>query len=131
MITLLTPFLKSCQGSCYDYGNLKGAVTLGVAAVSAFFIFQIKLINLCTQLCHTFSMYTTGVCIRAHQFLCENASKAVAFFATNTERLTDCCWAQIKKSYSADPSGKGKQKAVDIDLLNEQQFCELYVPSSP
>lgn len=76
-------------------------------------------------------MYTTGVHIRAHQFLHENASKAVAFFATNAERLTDRHWAQIKKSYSADPSGKGKQKAVDIDLLDEQQFHALYVPSSP
>ncbi|KAH9989674.1 hypothetical protein BJV74DRAFT_796107 [Russula compacta] len=113
MITLLTPFLKSCQGSCYDYGNLKGAVTLGVVALH-----------------HAFSMYTTGVHIRAHQFSCKNASEAVAFFATNTESLTDCRWAQIKKSYSANPSGKGKQKAVDIDLLDEQQFHELYVPSS-
>jgi hypothetical protein len=42
MIVLLTPFLKSCQGSCYDYGNPEGAVALGAAAVSTFFGFRIK-----------------------------------------------------------------------------------------
>jgi hypothetical protein len=36
MIALLTPFVRSYQGSCYDYGNPKGALALGAAAVSPF-----------------------------------------------------------------------------------------------
>jgi hypothetical protein len=78
-------------------------------------------------------MYTTGVRVKTDRFSRENAGEAVAFFAGNTHRLTDRRWAQLKTSYGADSdsSGKGKEKAIVVDLLDEQQFRELYIPSSP
>ncbi|KAH9960529.1 hypothetical protein BJV74DRAFT_984234 [Russula compacta] len=114
MIVLLAPFLKSCQGSCHNHGDLKGAVALGAAALRC-----------------AFSMYTTGVRVKAHQFSRENSAETVALFATNTGRLSERRWAQLKVSYGVDSTGKGKQKALAVDLLDAQQFRELYIPSSP
>ncbi|KAH9970253.1 hypothetical protein BJV74DRAFT_784526, partial [Russula compacta] len=131
MIALLAPFLKSCQGSCHNHGDPKGAVALGAAAVCAFFAFTNQILNMHPQLRRAFSMYTTGVWVKAHQFSRENSAETVALFATNTGRLSEHRWAQLKVSYGVDSTGKGKQKALAVDLLDTQQFRKLYVPSSP
>jgi hypothetical protein len=93
--------------------------------------FSYQILNLRTQLRRAFAMYTTGVRVKPPLFSRENVSETVAFFAGNTRRLTDRRWAQIKTSYGAESSGKGKEKAIVVDQLDEQQFRELYVPSSP
>ena len=85
----------------------------------------------CIQLHHAFSMYTTGVRVEPCHFSYENAGEIVAIFGTNSQRLTDRHWAQIMASYGVKSTSKGKQKALFNDLLDEQQFCELYIPSSP
>ena len=46
MIALLAPFLKSCQGSCHDYGDPQGAIALGVAVVCAFYAFMNQILQL-------------------------------------------------------------------------------------
>jgi hypothetical protein len=81
------------------------------------------------QLHRAFSMYTTGTRVEAHQFSREHVGATVAVFGTNSQRLTDRRWAQILASYGGE--GKGKNKAVDDDLPDEEQFRDLYEPSSP
>jgi len=76
-------------------------------------------------------MYTTGVRVEPRHFSHENAGEIVAIFGINSQRLTDRRWAQIMASYGVESTSKGKQKALFDDLLDEQQFRELYIPSSP
>jgi hypothetical protein len=129
MISLLSPFLSSLRGSCYDYGNPKGAIALGAAAVCHELCFFISNNKSPPQLHRAFSMYTTGTRIEPGNFSHENVGGVVAVFCTNSERLTDRRWGQILASYGGDV--KGKQKMVVDDLFTEQDFRALYVPSSP
>jgi hypothetical protein len=36
VIELVSPYIKWCEGSCHDYGHLKGAFAMAAAAVSWF-----------------------------------------------------------------------------------------------
>jgi hypothetical protein len=76
-------------------------------------------------------MYITGTRVKAPLFSRENIGETVAIFAVNSQRLTDRRWAQIMTSYGIEFNGKQGQDASDDDLLDEQQFRDLYVPSSP
>jgi hypothetical protein len=128
MAALLSPFLKSLQGSCYDYGHPKGALSLGAAAVRFLLCLSDQITNPYAQLHYAFSMYTTGFRVEACHFSRENISETVAVFNTNSQRLTDHRWAQILATYRVGCDGK--PKSIVSDSLDEQQFHELYISSS-
>jgi hypothetical protein len=129
MVALLTPFVKSFQGSCHNYGYPKGALALGAAAVRFLLCFFISNNKPATRQLHrAFSMYTTGIRLEARQFSRENVGEIVAVFGANSQRLTNRRWTQILASYGVECDGK--KKATGDYLLDEQQFRNLYVPSS-
>jgi hypothetical protein len=74
-------------------------------------------------------MYKTGSRVKPGQFSRENAGENVLIYGTNSQRLTDRRWAQLMASYGVETDKKQKGSA-DSDL-DEQQFRNLYIPSSP
>ena len=74
-------------------------------------------------------MYKTGVRVEAQQFSRENVGEMLTVYSTNSQRLTDRRWMQIMISYGVE-SNENQRMNFD-EQLDEQQFRDLYVPSSP
>lgn len=73
-------------------------------------------------------MYKTGCRVEPGQFSQEKVGNNVAIFGINSQRLTDRRWAQIMTSYKVESK---EQKQAEDDMFDEQQFRDLYIPSSP
>jgi hypothetical protein len=71
-------------------------------------------------------MYKTGARIEAQQFSRENVGEMLAVYSANSCRLTNRRWMQMMTSY-----GAVSNERQSIEQLDEQQFRDLYVPSSP
>lgn len=76
-------------------------------------------------------MYKTGSRIEPKKFSQEHAGENVGIFSSNSHRLTDRRWAQLMMSYGAVSNLSKKQEESEDDVLDEKQFRDLYIPSSP
>ena len=70
-------------------------------------------------------MYKTGAQVEAQQFSHKNIGEMLTVYSANSQWLTNHRWKQIMTSYGV--GSNEKQSAA----FNEQQFCDLYTPSSP
>lgn len=130
MVDLVSPFIKWCEGSCHDYGRLKGAYAMAAAGVCVdLFLMFFSSSHMSFQIELAFGMYHTGECVDVGQFSRELVGEIIDDYAHNAAIMSQRRWANLMDICGA-PDPEDRQPIPGSSSM-QQRRRTLYVPSSP
>ena len=131
VIDLVSPFFKWCDGSCYDYGRLTGALAMAAAGVRtpALLVFWPDSL-LSFQIERAFKMYHTGERVNVGQFSREMVGHMIDDYGANAKALSDRRWSKIMEIVGQAQNVVKDQRPSPNAASMQQKRRILYIASS-